>query len=214
MAAHGTHMMATPQDRDTGRDDRPPEWAEELLRLVLRRDRRECVSGDLLEEYRAEILPARGPERADRWYVRQVAGYVWRTTWFWAVLFFGAQLARTALDWLVPTTDFHVRSNVTTALAVGILASASLWAGWRSQSFVSGALVAAVTTQVSALMTMAVLTIMLTLWHDPATWNAIANSGGLAEAYTLPFFMVIPALIVGAAGGVVGKVGRLLRNAA
>ena len=75
---------------------RPPEWAEAVLRLSLNAADRENVSGDLLEEYRASIVPIRGKTAADRWYVRQVVGFVWRATWAWAVVFSGAFLARTA----------------------------------------------------------------------------------------------------------------------
>jgi hypothetical protein len=42
---------------------RPPQWAERLLRLLLKPEDRDSVSGDLLEEYRDSIgLPlARRP---------------------------------------------------------------------------------------------------------------------------------------------------------
>ena len=63
----------------------PPEWAEALLRISLKQSDREAVSGDLLEEYRESAIPGSGSRRADVWYVLQVAGFVWRATWFWAV---------------------------------------------------------------------------------------------------------------------------------
>ena len=110
----------------------PPEWAEALLRLVLDRDHADSVSGDLLEEYRATIHPAGGQSRADRWYVMQTLGYVARSAGFWAAIFGGAFVARTSLDWLAPTDDFHVRSAVSTSIGVGTLMVAGLWAGWRS----------------------------------------------------------------------------------
>ena len=62
-------------------DARPPRWAETILRLLLKPVDRECVSGDLLEEYRDSIRPARGRWGADVWYVRQVAGFAWRAGW-------------------------------------------------------------------------------------------------------------------------------------
>ena len=49
----------------------PPDWAEALLLAILPADRAEAVSGDLLEVYRDEQLPARGRGGADRWYVRR-----------------------------------------------------------------------------------------------------------------------------------------------
>src|SRR5262249_42380145 len=56
--------------------DRPPRWAEFLLRLFLKPRDRETVLGDLLEEYREEILPAHGKVRAQWWYLRQALSLV------------------------------------------------------------------------------------------------------------------------------------------
>jgi hypothetical protein len=74
----------------------PPRWAEALLRLVLAVEHRDSVSGDLLEEYRDAIVPARGKSAADRWYFGQVAGFAWRATWLWALVFSAAFVGRTA----------------------------------------------------------------------------------------------------------------------
>src|SRR4029077_12443702 len=93
---------------------RPPEWAEALLRWCLKSTDREDVSGDLLEEYRASIVPSRGEAAADAGHVAQVAGFVWRATWLWALMFSALSIARTAYDWRVPTTDFATRSAVST----------------------------------------------------------------------------------------------------
>ena len=38
----------------------PPRWAEWLLRTLLSAEDRDCISGDLLEEYRQAIVPALG----------------------------------------------------------------------------------------------------------------------------------------------------------
>ena len=78
----GQHLarpeMAAGQGKEHGMTiDRPttlpPQWAESLLRLILRPDDRDSVSGDLLEEYRESIVPALGAT-ANRWYIRQVRG--------------------------------------------------------------------------------------------------------------------------------------------
>src|SRR5262245_25713216 len=79
----------------------PPRWAESLLRLMLPRENRDSVSGDLLEEYRESIVPALG-RGADRWYVRQVAGYVLRMTWVWGALVAAILVVRYLFDSLVP----------------------------------------------------------------------------------------------------------------
>src|SRR5262245_34266581 len=109
-------------------NDHPPHWADQLLRLLLKPADHESVSGDLLEEYRASILPARGRDAADLWYVRQVAGFLLRATWFWALIVGAAFVARTAYDWLVPTTDFQLRSGVTTIVGLLTLTSAGVLA--------------------------------------------------------------------------------------
>src|SRR5579871_2454974 len=100
---------------------KPPVCVESLLRLFLRPDFFASVSGDLLEQYRDSILPARGLVRADRWYLAQALGFVLRRTLPWAALFAGALVVREALDVLRPASDFYTRSQVTTALSAGIL---------------------------------------------------------------------------------------------
>jgi hypothetical protein len=51
--------------------DRPPRWAEWLLRAILEPRDRDTIPGDLLEEYREVIVPTRGRFRANLWYLRQ-----------------------------------------------------------------------------------------------------------------------------------------------
>jgi hypothetical protein len=81
----------------------------------------------------------RGSDQADVWSLRQVAGFVWRATWLWALVFSGAFLART-----------------------------------------------------------------MAIWHDPDALQAIAGSGGTEDVFVLPFMMIVPAAIVGAAGALAG----------
>jgi len=192
---------------------RPPEWAEALLWWCLKSTDREDVSGDLLEKYRASIVPSRGEAAADAWYVAQVAGFVWRATWLWALLFSALSIARTAYDWRVPTTDFATRSAVSTWSGVAVLFIAAMWTGWRSRSFTAGVLIAMLTSQIAAVMSVVGAAILLAVWHDAETQSAIAGSGGLAEGFMLPFVMIIPALIVGAVGSATGSLGRKLRSA-
>lgn len=191
--------------------EQPPRWADRLLQLVLPAADRECVSGDLLEQYRDEVVPGRGRRAADLWYVTQVGTYVWRATWPWAVLFAGAFLVRTAYDWRVPTTDFLARSTVTTAVAATTFMSAGFWTSWRCGSLLAGTVVAALTSQIAALFCAAGVTLVLGVWHDAATLRAIDGSGGLAEAYTLPFMTIIPAMVVGGIGGTLGSFARRFR---
>ena len=46
-------------------DPAPPEWAERVLQAFLTSRSFENVSGDLLEEYRDSVFPARGRHGAD-----------------------------------------------------------------------------------------------------------------------------------------------------
>jgi hypothetical protein len=186
----------------------PPEWAEAVLRLSLKAADCENVSGDLLEEYRASIVPIRGKIAADRWYVGQVAGFVWRATWLWSLVFSGAFLARTAYDWLVPTTDFHVRAELSTDVGVAILLLIGLWAGWRARSFAAGVAIAVVASQIAAIISVVGGGLLFALLDTPDVRLAIDGSGGLGEVFALPFMMIVPALIVGGVGSAAASVGR------
>ena len=61
----------------TGAD--PPRWAEYALRIVLNPRDRDPITGDLLEEYREVVLPARGRPRADVWYLIQAGSLMNRS---------------------------------------------------------------------------------------------------------------------------------------
>jgi hypothetical protein len=185
-------------------DATPPLWAETILRAVLKRSDFDTVSGDLLEEYRDTVYPARGRDAADRWYVVQVLGFVMRTVGVWGVLFGGAFLARTALDWFVPTQDFSVRAAISTYVGMSVLLTAGFWSAWRSGSSVSGAFSAIVAAVIGAIVSMVGAAGMLAVFHDQQTLAAIEGSGGLGEVFTMPIMMVIPALILGTLGGALG----------
>jgi hypothetical protein len=90
------------------------------------------------------------------------------------------------LDWLTPTTNFYNRSEVSTALAVGILLVLGFSTAWRSGSFAAGAASGVATAAIAALLSFGGTAILLAIWHDPGTMAAIKGSGGLAEALVLP----------------------------
>jgi hypothetical protein len=184
-----------------------------LLRLFLKPEVFASVSGDLLEQYRDSIHPARGRLRADQWYVTQVFGFVLRGARLWAALFAAAYVARTALDWLAPTSDFHTRSEVSTALAAGILLASGFWAAWRSGSFAAGAAVGLVTTAIAAVLNIAGTAALLAIWHDPHTMTAISGSGGLEEVLVLPAFLILPGGAIAGVGGLIGATARRLVRA-
>jgi hypothetical protein len=184
-----------------------------LLRLFLKPDVFASVSGDLLEQYRDSIHPVRGLRRADEWYVTQVLGFVWRGARLWAALFAGAFVARSVLDRLSPTTDFYIRSEVSTALAAGILLAAGFWTAWRSGSFAAGAAAGLATTVIAAVLDTGGTAALLAIWHDPRTMAAIGGSGGLQEDFVLPAFLILPGVAIAGVGGLAGATAsRLVRG--
>jgi hypothetical protein len=186
----------------------PPFWAEFVLRLVLTPQSRDAVSGDLLEEYRAVVIPTTGRRRANWWYVRQVGGYVVRSCLIWAVLFAGVFLARQAYDWFVPTADFKVRSAVTTYTAVALLLGSGYWAAWRAGSALAGMLAGIATTTIAAVISLTGAALLLAAFHDPVHLENARNSGGIGEVFVLPVFAIALGAVLGAIGGAAGAGAR------
>jgi hypothetical protein len=182
----------------------PPVWAERVLQAFLPSRAFESVSGDLLEEYRETVFPARGRHGADRWYLSQVMGYAWRSAGVWAALFAASFLIRTAIDWRMPTTDFHMRATVSTSLGIGIFLLAGFWAGWRTGSVRSAATVGLVSAAFAIPLQIVGDLLLVTLWHDPATLSAIRVSGGLGETFSMPLMTVLPCVLISAVGGMFG----------
>src|SRR5262249_38007261 len=123
--------------------------ADFVLRLLLSRRNRETVSGDLLEEYRENVLPAKGRLRAAIWYWRQVLSFVSPLT---MGLVFGAMLGvANLIDTAVePLADDSAGQMLFFfAVVVAIWTAMAFVAARRTQSFwqaiVAGALVGAAT---------------------------------------------------------------------
>lgn len=192
---------------------KPPVWAEAMLRLFLRPDVFLSTSGDLLEQYRDSILPSRGLVRADGWYLTQVLGFAFRTILPWAALFAGASVARFALDMLHPTADFQLRSQVTTYTSIGLLLAGGFWTAWRSGSFFAGAAAGFATVAAAGIFSMAGTAVLLAFWHDPPSMRAITASGGLDEAFLLPAFLIVPGIVLGGIGGLIGAGAKRLGRA-
>jgi hypothetical protein len=195
----------------------PPRWAETLLRLMLPAKDRDSVSGDLLEEYRASIVPSLGG-RADRWYIRQVGGYVLRRTWLWGALAAFILVTRLAVDVLAPIHYTpHVvplRGAVTSWTLIAVVALGPAWQAWRTGHLRSGLLVALVTAWIGGVLTCAGTLACLAIWHDPAAMRAIQGSGGLDEAiWGMPILLTPIALMFGVPGAVAGRVAAALYGA-
>ena len=93
---------------------------------------------------------------------------------------------------------------------MAILAATAFQAAWRSRSFAAGIVVTVIMCEIAAVISVIGVTALLALRHDAATLQAAADSGGLEEAYILPFMAVIPALIVGGVGSIVGRIGAAI----
>jgi hypothetical protein len=189
-------------------DATPPAWAERILRAVLKPTDFATVSGDLLEEYRDTVYPARGQRAADLWYVVQILGFAMRTVVVWGALLGLGVVARTAFDWFVPTTDFSVRSAVSTYVGLGLLLGTGFWSAWRSGSMRSGTLSAILAATLGALISVTGAAGMLAFFHDSQTMSAIAGSGGLSEVFTMPLALILDGLVMGTIGGALGAAAQ------
>ena len=185
---------------------RPPRWAEAILRLLIKSDARDSVSGDLLEEYRDTIVPARGPA-ADRWYVRQVGSFLLRASWVWAAVVGAALVLRYLLDTLVPVTDYRMRAAALTYTIMAACLLSGFGAAWRARSIPAGALIAFAAATIGAVLSIAGTGAMLAIWHDPATLGEWRNSGGLDEAFIdVPLKVMAIGAVIGTAGALLGKI--------
>jgi hypothetical protein len=186
-------------------DARPPQWAEAILRLLLKPEDRESVSGDLLEEYRESIVPALG-SAADRWYVRQVASFLFRASWAWGAILGASFVIRYLFDTLLPPADYFVRAQILTYTVMAGCALPGFYTAWRARSMPAGMLISISAATIGALLSILGTAVMLTIWHDPATLEAWRRSGGLEEALIdVPLKLVAIGATLGFAGALCGR---------
>jgi hypothetical protein len=180
---------------------RPPGWVEAVLRLLLRPEDAETVSGDLLEEYRDAVYPTRGRWRANLWFVKQVAGFAWRATAVWGLL-----------AGLTAPTSFPVFTAWSLPLpAIGLLLVASGRHTWRTGSLRTGVLVASAVSAIATVVAVAVLVVRVPAASAPVN-GALPN---LHESHPLfsifvPIMMFATGTAVGTVGAIAGKVFRAL----
>jgi hypothetical protein len=192
----------------------PPAWAEGLLRLVLRVEDRESVSGDLLEEFRQSIVLARGV-RAGAWYVRQVAAFVLRATWAWGALVGAICVWRYLLDTLVPIHYTpHViafRSAVMSWALMATFSGCGAWHAWRTRHLRAGVLLAVIAATIGGYLGMAGTLVSLAISHGPETMAAIEGSGGLFEGFPgAPVLLMIVALVTSIPGAIAGRLAAAI----
>ena len=97
-----------------------------VLRFLVRRRDRLTISGDLLEAYHEEILPARGPIGARWWYARQILSFVSPAGWalVLGIVLNGWILVNTAIAPLADDAGFEMPlilgGLLLVAMAVGV----------------------------------------------------------------------------------------------
>jgi hypothetical protein len=191
------------------KDMNPPEWGEPILWVFLKPGDRDSVTGDLLEEYREMILAGRDRAAANRWYLRQVAGFLWRSTWAWAAAIAALGLGRGTLDALVPPASFYTPSVVTDGLLIAVFVVIGFRAAWRGRPYsgslpesLANSVAAVLSTQITAcLMIFVGELLFLGIWHDTQTLTAIERSGGFGEMFFLPAVITAPAVLLSLVGG-------------
>src|SRR5215472_15242985 len=144
------------------------------------------------------------------WYLKQVLGFAVRKIFPWAALFACNFVGRFAWDMLSPTTDFHMRSQITTYTSIALLVAVGFWTAWHSGSLLSGAAAGLVTVATASLLSMTGNVVLVAFWHNAAAMRAISASGGLDEAFLLPLILIVPGSILGGIGGLVGAGAKFL----
>jgi hypothetical protein len=183
----------------------PPRWAELIIGLVVPRERKGDVLGDLLEEYRDAKIPMLGVRRANRWYVRQAVYSVWQLAAIFCLFTLALHTWREAIDELVYTDSYFLRSYILSYSMIGAYFIAGAWAGWRVGRIPAGILASGCVCLVGwsgSWITAGVLALLQQAKYYP---------GGVGEIIVLPFMTLPLALTLGAAGAVMGK---LMRRAA
>jgi hypothetical protein len=199
----------------------PPRWAEFLLQFVVRARDRETISGDLLEEYRESVLPAKGPLRAQFWYWGQVVSFVSPLI---VGLAFGTalgvwNLVSTAVD---PLSDDS--AGVMLTFGAGLLGTWSLvafLAGRRRRSFrdavVAGVIVGAATITMFNLANDIRVNVFLDSIQHRDDWRNLMVRFHESEARSLRAFVnreyVTGTFIVTSLGAVAGGVSGLIGGA-
>jgi len=144
---------------------------------------------------------------AARFAVRPPRTVVWlfqrdRAAWTCGALLAASVLGREWLDWwLSATQDFYARSVVSTSIGVSLFVAAGLWTGWRSRSIGRSAISGVTTGLVAAIAIDVVTAVQLAIVHDAHTMRMIAASGGLSEAFVLPFVVALVGTVLAVASG-------------
>jgi hypothetical protein len=199
-------------------------WADLVLRLLLKPRDRDTISGDLLEEYRERVLPARGPLAAHVWYLRQVLSFVTPVAWGIAIgIVAGAwNLISTAMAPLAEDTAFATMLALGALLLLWVMATSA--AGQRSRglrdTITAGVLMGVATLAVFHLAGIIRVNVFMEQIRDRDDWqNLVArfrasNFHDLRAYATYEYIKMTPMLLAfGAiAGGISGALSGVIRN--
>jgi len=199
----------------------PPAWAEWALMAALPVGRAESESGDLLEQYRDEQVPAGGQRRADWWYMRQVALVFARAYGISLVALIGLFVMGDVSNTYRLTGPVRIGPLV----ALGVILAASARGGWRTVSVRGGLFAGAVT---STLLWMFMAAWWMTTWYpfslvqrvEPYWIDAWHFSAAPGETFTHWIFWdnvgatIMSGLVLNASGLLVGLIGGVVGSIA
>jgi len=192
----------------------PPLLARMLLETVLPLETEESVSGDLIEEYRHRLLRGSSHRPAVFWYLRQVAGFVWRAIWMFTAFVAAAVALRDIVDTFVPVVPgphaYQLRSAFTTWSAVAIYLSAGFVAALKSGKISTGLFVALASHVVGHLVAISVGAVLFfsVIARNLAALEEFQLSGGWGEAWSIPLMLVPIVAILAIVGACVGRLVR------
>jgi hypothetical protein len=158
-----------------------PEELESLLGLLVRREDRKSVTGNLLDQYRKVVLPTGGRALANAWYFVKAIGLLSRATWPWTLAIATTFIVR---DMLMPFTFRGQTEHLFIAVTWTRYLLAGAYSGARTKQAFSGPFVAT-TTHVCSMIVL-------------ATW-------WVAKPYLLVDVMKANPYLVAACGGCSGE---------
>ncbi len=200
-------------------------WGDAALRLLIRRRNRDTITGDLLEEYRENVLPTRGRLAAALWYSRQVLSFVSPVTWGVSIGLVASalMLLDTAIE---PLADDSAGGTLTIVFALMLLwVATSAAAGRPSRRFkdalIAGLLVGIATMAVIQLAAIVRVNVFLDQIRNRQDWVGLVsrfNASG-AESFReyanaeylrgTPFLLALGALTGGLCGILAGALNAI-----
>lgn len=197
--------------------------ADLVLRCLVRRRDRLTISGDLLEAYHDEILPARGAVGARVWYARQILSFISPSGWaiVLGVALNGWILFDTAVAPLADDTGFEMPIMLAGVLIVAIAVSAgdARHLGFR-RALLAGIMFGMVFCAISDVGALVRINVFLDQIRDRSDWVGLIgrfNASGFTSlrayanyeyASALPVMLAIGAVL----GGIGGSIAALLNR--